>query len=265
MELLIPIPLVLSLTHLVHSRERILAAVAAAIMAGTIFLSGSRGGMIALLAELGFLAVVLLRQKHDLRKAVALGVFVVIVLALLTWLGGDQLSHRLASVGTATGEASESVRLQINRDAIRMFLHRPVLGWGLGTFPVVYPQFRTFYTNFFVNQAHDDYIQLLVETGTVGFAIMLWFLVVAYRRAFRKIGNWTSDIGGAITLASMLGVTGILTHSTVDFNLQIPANAALFYVLCTVAAADPLVQPARKRHKPRETPSDVLLPASEVV
>ncbi len=41
-----------------------------------------------------------------------------------------------------------------------------------------------------------------------------------------------------LALAALLGVTGILVHSLVDFNLQIPANAALFYVLCVLAAMD---------------------------
>jgi hypothetical protein len=36
-----------------------------------------------------------------------------------------------------------------------------------------------------------------------------------------------------------LGVTGLLVHSFVDFNLQIPANAALFYALCAAAAMKP--------------------------
>ena len=49
MELLIPIPLVISLTHLVQEKERLAAGVGAAIMVGTVFLSGSRGGMIAVL------------------------------------------------------------------------------------------------------------------------------------------------------------------------------------------------------------------------
>jgi hypothetical protein len=62
----------------------------------------------------------------------------------------------------------------------------------------------------------------------------------------------------------MLGVTGILVHSTVDFNLEIPANAALFYVFCTVAASEPMVQPKRKR-KPVQPPAEAPLPASEVV
>jgi O-antigen ligase len=266
MELLMPIPLILSLTQLARSKERTAAAVAAAVMAGTIFLSGSRGGMLALFAELVLLGVVLLKQRRELRVAMALGIFVLIVVGLLTWLGGDQLSRRLATAGSAATDLSESMREQINRDGLRMFLRKPVLGWGFGTFPVIYPQFRSFYTNFFVNQAHDDYLQLLVETGLIGFGTMIWFLVVVYRRGFRKIDNWSSDVSSASALACILGLTGILVHSTVDFNLQIPANAALFYVICTVAASDPLVQPARKRRKVIAEPAaNELLPASEVV
>jgi O-antigen ligase len=129
----------------------------------------------------------------------------------------------------------------------------------------VYPQFRTFYTNFFVNQAHNDYLQLLVEMGVLGFATMLWFLFTLYTRAIRKIGNWTSEISGAVALSCVLGLSGILVHSTVDFNLQIPANAALFYVLCTIAASEPFAQPARKRRVMRSTPPEELPSSQEAL
>ncbi|HLW85850.1 MAG TPA: O-antigen ligase family protein [Candidatus Sulfotelmatobacter sp.] len=264
MEMLIPIPLVLSLSRLAPSKERIAAATAAAVMAGTIFLSGSRGGMLALFAELVLLAVVLIKQRHDLRMAAALGLFLLLVVVLLTWLGGDELSRRLATVQGSHSDISNDMRFQINRDGLRMFRRHPVLGWGLGCFPVTYPQFRTFYTNFFVNQAHDDYLQLLVEMGLLGFGVMIWYLVVLFRRAWPKIRHWSSEVGGAMTLACVLGVTGILVHSAVDFNLEIPANAALFYVFCVVAASDPMVLPKRKR-KPVQPPAEATLPASEVV
>lgn len=137
-----------------------------------------------------------------------------------------------------------------------MFLKKPLLGWGLGTFPIVYPEFRTFYTNFFVNEAHNDYLQLLVEMGVLGFATMVWFVVTLYIRAFKKIKNWPTEISGAVTLACVLGLSGILVHSAVDFNLQIPANAALFYVLCTIAASEPFAKPARKRRAVRSKPAE---------
>jgi O-antigen ligase len=264
MELLIPIPLVLALSRLAPDKERIAAACAAAVMAGTIFLSGSRGGMLALLAELVVLAVVLVRQRYDWRAALALGLFLLLVVGLLTWLGGDELTRRLATMHSSHTDISNDMRFQINRDGLRMFWKRPVLGWGLGCFPVAYPQFRTFYTNFFINQAHDDYLQLLVEMGLLGFGTVVWYLVVLFRRAGKKMRNWPSEVGGAVTLACVLGIAGMLVHSAVDFNLEIPANAALFYVFCTVAAAEPMVVPKRKR-KPVQPPAEETLPASEVV
>jgi O-antigen ligase len=121
------------------------------------------------------------------------------------------------------------------------------LGWGLGTFPVVYPQFRSFYTTFFVNQAHNDYLQLIVETGLAGFSIAVWFMVLVFRGASTKLNNWTETMSGAMTVTALLGIVGILVHSFVDFNLQIPANAALFYVLCAMAAASPLLESQRRR------------------
>jgi O-antigen ligase len=263
MEMLVPIPLVLSLTKLASAKTRAAAAAVAAVMVGTIFLSGSRGGMLAIVVELLILALLLVKQQRGLRTAVGIGVFLVIVGGLLVWVGGGELTKRIATVGPSHSELSSDVRHYINRDGLRMFLKKPILGWGLGTFPVVYPQFRTFYTNFFINQAHNDYLQLLVEMGLLGFATMIWFLVTLYTRAIKKIGHWTSEISGAVTLACVLGLSGILVHSAVDFNLQIPANAALFYVLCTIAASEPFVQPARKRRVARSKPPQEVLPSPQ--
>jgi O-antigen ligase len=265
MELLAPIPLVLSLTRMVREKERIAAGIAAAVMVGTIFLSGSRGGMLAVFVELVVLSAILLRQRRGLRIAIGLAAFAIMLVGLLTWLGGKDLSSRVSSISTeARGEISGGMRLSIDRDAFQMFRHKPLLGWGLGTFPDVYPQFRSFYTNFFVNEAHNDYLQLLSEMGSLGFGMMIWFLIVVYRRAFRKIGNWTSDVSGAVTLACTLGLSGILVHSFFDFNLQVPANAALFYVFCTIAAAPRLLQRSHKR-RPVVTDAEEMFPASEVV
>jgi O-antigen ligase len=265
MELLVPVPLVLSLTRLAGEKERLAAGIAAAVMVGTVFLSGSRGGMLAIFIELAVFAVILLRLRKSIRIALGVVAFAVVLVSLLTWLGGTQLTSRVSSISKETRtELSGGVRSSIDRDAIQMFRDKPVFGWGLGTFPVIYPQYRTFYTNFFVNEAHNDYLQLLCEMGLLGFATMLWFVIVLYRSALRKIGNWTSDISGAVTLACILGCTGILVHSLLDFNLEIPANAALFYVLCTIAAAPPLLQRSRKR-RPVSSEEEEMLPASEVV
>ena len=55
-----------------------------------------------------------------------------------------------------------------------MFAHKPILGWGLGTFDVVYPAYRSFYTTLYVNAAHNDYLQVLIESA------VFWVSVVSF-------------------------------------------------------------------------------------
>ncbi len=249
MELLTPFPIVLVVTRFTDGNRRLIVAGIAALMAGSIFLSGSRAGMLAFCVEMIVLAVLLLRSRQgNWKNALMLGGVLLLVIGFLVWLGGNDLTQRLASIHSeARQEITGGTRLAIDRDGLHMFLKRPILGWGLGTFPIVYPQFRSFYTVFFVNEAHNDYLQLLVETGLAGVLIAASFLVLIFRNATAKLKSWTETTTGALTVASLLGCVGILVHSALDFNLQIPANAALFYVLCAIAAAQPLQESHRKR------------------
>jgi len=171
-----------------------------------------------------------------------------VVIVFLVSTGGNELTRRLISIHSeASKEISGGVRLSIDRDSLKMVMKRPLLGSGLGTFSTVYPEFRSFYTIYFVNQAHNDYLQLLVETGLIGFSIGIWFLVLVFRRASGKLKDWNETASGSMTVAALLGCVGILVHSFLDFNLQIPANAALFYVLCAIAASAPLQESRRRR------------------
>jgi O-antigen ligase len=238
MEMLVPIPLVMCQTRFAQGWLRKAAIAAAAVMTGTIFLSGSRGGMLAFVTELVVLGAILLRTWRSPRTTIGLSVFLAIVVGLLVWIGGTELSTRLKTIHTETRtELSGGTRASLYKSSLHLAATKPLLGWGLGTFPVVYPQFGSFYTNLFVNAAHNDYLQLLVETGAAGFLTMLWFLWRLYRNALRKLSNWTEDINGSVALACLLGCTGVLAHSFLDFNLQIPANAAWFYVLAALAAS----------------------------
>ena len=96
----------------------------------------------------------------------------------------------------------------------------------------------------------------------LGFATMLWFLLTLFGSAFKKLKHLPADANTALTLAAVLGVTGILVHSVVDFNLQIPANAALFYVLCTVAAMEPRFGRHHHRHNTRAARRRAVLPGA---
>ena len=260
MEMLTPFLLVLAATRFTHGNRKLVVSGIAALMAGTTFLSGSRGGMLAFVMQAVLLVVLLRPRQENWRQHAILGVCVALVIGFLVWIGGNEFTKRLASIQSETQqELSGGTRISIDRDCLRMWWARPLLGWGLGTFPTAYPQFRSFYTNFFVNEAHNDYLQLLTETGLVGFGIAVWFLVITFRRARAKLDNWTESVSGALTVAALLGCVGILVHSFLDFNLQVPANAALFYVLCAVAAGNPLLESQRRRVRRRVNADDTTM------
>jgi len=238
MEMLVPFALVFALTDWAGKSGRAFFLFAAVVMSSTIFLSMSLGGMIAFSAELAVLSWVLFKGSRSGYSEILTIVLLCIVLILwLAWLRPAGLMDRLARLLNPISDAGVTGRVAIVRDSLRMLRDRPVLGWGLGTFPVVYPSYRSFFTNLWVNEAHNDYVQTLVETGVVGFAFAASFLVLLCRKGIRNLKLWRSDIQSSMALAAFLGCTAFLVHSLFDFNLQIPANAAFFFALSALVTA----------------------------
>jgi hypothetical protein len=61
-----------------------------------------------------------------------------------------------------------------------------------------------------------------------------------YREGLRKSKHWEHDFEASLSMAALVGCSGILIHSLCDFNLQIPANAAVFAVLAGIAVTKAL-------------------------
>jgi O-antigen ligase len=250
MEMLAPIPLVFAFSKYAHGRKRWLAAGAAAFMGATIFLSGSRGGMAAYSLQIALFFWFLFRERTRKGVVLVLSGFLLAAIASVAWIGGSEVSERISTAAShRQADLRSDIRVAIYRDALHMVAKRPVLGSGINTFADVYPQFRSFYTNQTVNRAHNDYLELLTDSGFLGFGVGMWFLAAALRPAIRKARLWTADVNGAVALSALLGISGILVHSLVDFNLQIPANAMLFYILCTLAAMDTQFRKHRREHR----------------
>ena len=203
---------------------------AAIIMAGSIVLTLSRGGVISLIAELMFLFWITFRvqQGSVVRNQLALGLGLTMVFLVFA-RSSTEWSH--------LGAVQETFRWNVLKDSLRMFAHKPILGWGLGTFDVVYPAYRSFYTTLYVNAAHNDYLQVLIETGILGFTCVVWFGSVLYRTGLKGLGHWNQSWRGALQLSALVGCTGLLVHSALDFNLQVPGNAAFFYAFCALATS----------------------------
>lgn len=240
MEMLFPIPLVLGLGSLYRSHAKVLLLFAALLMASSIFLAASFGGILSFGGELIVLAILLLRQRRKSRVLISVLVLLLLLALLVVMLQPVMLQDRLEHVSNKADAVDVDVRLSIVRDSIPMVLKRPLLGYGLGTFVEVFPSFRTFYSNNTINAAHNDYVQAVVELGLIGFALILSLIYLLYREGLRKSKHWEHDFEASLSMAALVGCSGILIHSLCDFNLQIPANAAVFAVLAGIAVTKAL-------------------------
>ncbi len=82
---------------------------------------------------------------------------------------------------------------------------------------------------FFFAKRHNDYLEVLAETGFIGFGLLAVFFFVAGKRIFRGLRKFSSKYVPLIA-AILAGLGGMALHSWLDFSLQIPANAFLFTV-----------------------------------
>ena len=257
LEMIIPLPLSLILINNLKT-FRILYGFATVMLAVAIIGSLSRGGMLSVGAGLIFIFIsgFFIRQRkksadkiryiHNgalspsdnwtlLSKIAPLILLLTIVILGGLWIGINPVADRVTdnSLFRADEQAQtfDYIRGWIWKDAITIFQKNPVFGTGLGTFETVYPNYSARHgIPETVNQAHNDYLQILTDTGLIGGAIALWFIgVVIYciRRALllREPFYSTAAVGCAAAIFS------IMIHSIFDFNLQLPAISLLFLVL----------------------------------
>lgn len=238
MEMLVPFPILFVIVTRSGRTGRAFFLFVAVVMCSTIFLSQSLGGMIAFLVQLAVLSFILFRNRSSsYREILLLSAVCIALIGWLAWLRPPGLLERLARLLNPITDAGTTGRIAIVKDSLRMLRERPLLGWGLGTFPTVYPSFRSFYTNLWVNEAHNDYIQTMVETGIVGFSFAVTFIVLMCRKGIHNLKSWRTDTGSSVALAAFLGCIGLLIHGFVDFNMRIPANAAFFFALSALVTS----------------------------
>jgi O-antigen ligase len=181
-----------------------------------VLVSRSRGGAMAFV--LSMLAAPLL-VKRRLWAVAALGLLAV---GAMEMLGTDGLTRH------ATRGLQDS-RIVVWRDALRMLPDFPVLGSGMNTFGSAYPRYQRVWKSVWFGEAHNEYLQALFDMGALGLVLVAGLL-------FRLLAAGARNASGSVIGMGVLG--GLLAsaaHNLVDFNWQIPANAATFATLAGLA------------------------------
>ncbi len=168
-------------------------------------------------------------SRYATRNTVLLLTSLVVLDLLIvgSWFGVEKLAQRLEA--TTVQEVSE--REDPAAYTLPLIKDFPLFGTGAGSFYVAFPKYRPDKVGSFFDYTHNDYAQIAAETGVVGLGLL--GLVVAMSLAVALRAQWVrrDPLMRGISFACVMGVTSLLIHSWVDFNLQIPANAVYFMVL----------------------------------
>jgi O-antigen ligase len=99
-------------------------------------------------------------------------------------------------------------------------------------FHTAFPQVREKDVGFiFYDHAHNDYIQFLSERGLVGFIPLLLAVIITFLVALRALWKRRNLLMRGCAFGCLMSMLAMAILATVDFNLQIPANAATFMVV----------------------------------
>ena len=238
MELLIPPGLAILILRAERRDQLPLVALFTLFPIGALFLSASRGGIISFLGEIGLLAFLILFRRREGRELAAAGLVVVLAIAFVSWLGIGRALERFASYKTL--EVSEGRRIEMLQGTWRIFLDHPIAGTGLGTLQKVFPLYETIYDGLIVNHSHNDYAEVLAETGVIGGLCGLAFLVLLAWTGWENIVAEKELMNLAYHAGALVACFGLLIHATVDFNFHIPSNALIFLLQAALATSPAL-------------------------
>src|SRR6266481_5491367 len=238
-ELTLPLALVPLLLGRVRRERWPVVTLFAVVPIGALFLAVSRGGIVSFGVELAVLALVVIQRRTMGKQLFAGAAVLLLALLMVSWLGVGQLLQRFSSFQSL--EVSAGKRASMRRDTGHIFLDNPVSGTGLGTLQIVYPQYESLYDGKIVNHTHNDYLEALAETGILGGLCCAWFLGVLLSESLKRLRQLHNSFAGALQLSGLVACAGFLVHGLVDFNLHIPSNAFLFFLIVHLATSE--VQP----------------------
>lgn len=257
MEMTIALTLALFFGNATTSNKRIFLVTAAVVMGIAIILTGSRGGLISLFAIIFFIvaANVLRRRSKDeidresgddekprtkFRRSLTLiggGLALVVgLVGAVIMLGADQALLRSSGLTLDTGDISNG-RSHFWSVALKIIADYPILGTGLDSFGAAFTRYDTWNGTVRVEQAHNDYLQILADAGIFGLLCVLSFIILLFKTSLRIITKSSDNFRRSAATGALAGCLGIIIHSLFDFPLRTPANGYFFLILAVLATA----------------------------
>ena len=250
MEMTMCLPLGLMFVGAVGKDRKLLYLTAIGLMGVALILSGSRGGLVALLAAIFFLVILTTRSGNASQTALKIGLSVLLVATIIVGsalIGGESSLTRIAEADT-----SATSRTHIWSVTLSVIANHLPFGAGFGAFGVAYTPYDSLNGLERVEQAHNDYLEVLATAGIVGLIIGGFFLYQLFGTGLRN-AKTSNDFRRGVCVGALAGCFAILVHSLFDFVLHTTAIAMLFITLISLVAVSGTKFPDdRQENEPRD-------------
>lgn len=235
------------LTTLLGSKARL--RIILIMMVAGLVLTHSRMGNTAFFASLAIAGVIaLILSKRSTKSTIVLisSLIVIDIFVVGTFFGVEKVAQRLQT----TSEQGET-RDEVNSYTIDAIAIAPLEGYGAGTFYTLFPEHREEDAGRgFYDHTHNDYLEFASDYGLVVTSALILAVLLCFISAIRAQMKRKDTLMRGIAFSCTMAVIALAIHSTVDFNLQIPANAATFMVILALGQIS-LHQQSKKRRSSR--------------
>lgn len=233
-EMTIAVPLGLLFVGAVQRDKRLIYLTAIGLMGVALILSGSRGGLIALLAEVVFILILTNKTKGSSKLVIKIGLAVLLLAVIIggaIMIGGESSLTRFAE--TAVSNDITTNRTHIWNITLQIIKNNLPFGAGIGAFAAAYTPYDTMNGIERVEQAHNDYLQILADAGIIGLILAGFFIYRLFRTGLQNVKTENLFRRG-VAVGAFAGCFAILVHSLFDFVLHTTAITFLFLTLASL-------------------------------
>ncbi len=232
-----------------------------ALMVVALVLTHSRTGNSAFFASMGISGLIglwIYRKSPKAKSLLVLFASLIIIdmFILGAWFGLDKLAARLEST-----EIEADTRLFADQLGLQTLHDFWFAGSGSGSYYNVFTGYRSNQLYAFYDFAHNDYLQLGIEHGLIGFIFFAAIVLYCFTRAIQAQMQRRTAILKSAGFAAMMGILSLMIHSSTDFNLHIPANALLFTLLCAFACNAYSMEQQQHQKAPKRKKLEAKLPS----
>jgi len=243
-----------------HKQRLILYIIFGVTLWAALLLTHSRGGALSLVVEVPFFFLLLVTVRNSskshgnglqhltsqekllrprlLAKLALVTVLLAAVGTTVILVGGDETISRLeetaAEFEARAAGPPKVLRPQIWQATSRLIWENPIAGVGFAGYSMAIPRYLNASGELMLEQAHNDYLELLAGGGLIGGALSLWFFG-SFVNAARKSLRGSSPFFQAVRCGALAGLFAVAVHSFFDFGLHITINTLVCLILVVLA------------------------------